>query len=64
LKVVLVPEKNIKDLVDVPKKVREDLKIIPIQHMDQVLELALATEAVFEPPKPRRRPEEQSQEEE
>ena len=30
LKVVLVPEKNMKDLVDVPKKVREDLKIIPI----------------------------------
>jgi ATP-dependent Lon protease len=64
LKVVLVPEKNMKDLVDVPKKVREDLKIIPIQHMDQVLELAIAREAVLEPPKPRRRPEEQSQEEE
>jgi ATP-dependent Lon protease len=64
LKVVLVPEKNMKDLVDVPKKVREDLKIIPLQHMDQVIELALAPEAVLEPPKPRRRPEEQSQEEE
>ena len=38
LKVVLVPEKNMKDLVDVPKKVREDLKIIPLQHMDQVID--------------------------
>jgi ATP-dependent Lon protease len=58
LKVVLVPEKNMKDLVDVPKKVREDLKIIPLQHMDQVLELAVAPQAVLEPPKPRRRPDE------
>ena len=46
-----------KDLVDVPKKVREDLKIIPIQHMDQVLEIALAPEAALEPPRPRHRQE-------
>jgi ATP-dependent Lon protease len=64
LKVVLVPEKNIKDLVDVPKKVREDLKIIPLQHMDQVIDLAIAPDPVLEPPRPRRRPDEQSQEEE
>jgi ATP-dependent Lon protease len=63
LKVVLIPEKNEKDLVDVPKKVREDLKIIPIRHMDEVLELALAAEAVMDPPRPRRRSEEGSQEE-
>jgi ATP-dependent Lon protease len=63
LKVVLVPEKNIKDLVDVPKKVREDLKIIPLQHMDQVLDLAIAPDPVLEPPRPRRRPDEQLQEE-
>jgi ATP-dependent Lon protease len=60
LKVVLAPEKNMKDLVDVPKKVREELKIIPLQHMDQVLELAIAPEPVLEPPRPRRKPEEQS----
>jgi len=58
LKVVLIPSKNIKDLVDVPKKVREELKIIPIQHMDQVLEIALASEAALEPPRPRHRQEE------
>ena len=39
-----------KDLVDVPKKVREDLKIIPIQHMDQVLEIALAKEPILSRP--------------
>jgi ATP-dependent Lon protease len=41
LKVVLLPERNLKDLVDVPKNVRDDLKIIPVTHMDKVLEMAL-----------------------
>jgi ATP-dependent Lon protease len=58
LKVILVPEKNMKDLVDVPKKVREDLKIVPLQHMDQVLEIAISPEPVMDPPRPRRRQEE------
>jgi ATP-dependent Lon protease len=61
LKVVMLPEKNLKDLVNVPKKVREDLKIIPIQHMDQVLEIALATDPILEPPRPRRKQEETSE---
>ena len=41
LKKVILPERNMKDLVDVPKKVLSDLKIIPVNHMDQVLEVAL-----------------------
>lgn len=41
LKTVILPERNMKDLVDIPKKVRQDLKIVPVTHMDQVLELAL-----------------------
>lgn len=41
LKVILLPERNLKDLVDVPKNVRDDLKIIPVTHMDKVLEVAL-----------------------
>jgi ATP-dependent Lon protease len=41
LKIVIIPERNLKDLVDVPKKVRDDLKIVPVLHMDQVLEVAL-----------------------
>ncbi len=64
LKVVILPEKNLKDLVDVPKKVREDLKIIPVTHMDQVIEIAISPEQVIEAPRPRRRTEEQPQEEE
>jgi len=58
LKVVLLPQKNLKDLVDVPKRVRTDLKIIPVEHMDQVLEVALFPQPVMEPPHPRKRPEE------
>src|SRR5512136_1506987 len=61
LKVVLIPEKNMKDLVDVPKKVREDLKVVPLQHMDQVLEIALAENALLEPPRPRRKVDEASE---
>jgi len=41
LKTVILPERNMKDLVDVPKKVRDDMKIVPVVHMDQVLEVAL-----------------------
>jgi ATP-dependent Lon protease len=41
LKTVILPERNMKDLVDVPKKVIDDLKIIPVQHMDEVLAVAL-----------------------
>ena len=41
LRTLLLPERNMKDLVDVPKKVRDDLKIIPINHMDEVLRVAL-----------------------
>jgi ATP-dependent Lon protease len=44
LKTVLLPEKNLKDLVDVPKKVRTDLKIVPITHMNEVIEMALYPE--------------------
>ncbi len=58
LKVVILPEKNLKDLHDVPKAVRSELKIIPVIHMDQVLEVAIAPEAVMEPPRPRKRNEE------
>jgi ATP-dependent Lon protease len=41
LKTVILPERNQKDLVDVPKKVLSDLKIMTVTHMDQVLNTAL-----------------------
>jgi ATP-dependent Lon protease len=63
LKTVLLPEKNIKDLVDLPKTVRSELKIIPIKHMDDVLKLALSSEAVIVPPRPRKPNKEEIQDE-
>jgi ATP-dependent Lon protease len=41
LKTIILPKRNIKDLVDVPRKARADLKIVPVEHMDQVLGVAL-----------------------
>jgi ATP-dependent Lon protease len=38
---VLIPEENLKDLEDVPAKVREVLEVIPVSHMDRVLVEAL-----------------------
>ncbi len=64
LKIVMLPQKNMKDLVDVPKRVRTDLKIIPVEHMDQVLEVALYPEPVAPPPRPRKRPDDAQQDNE
>ncbi len=58
LKVVIIPEKNTKDLVDLPKRVRADLQIVPVKHMDEVVELAVLPQTAAEPPRPRRKPEE------
>ena len=41
LKTVIIPEENKKDLVDVPKKARDDLDIRLVKHMDEVLGIAL-----------------------
>ena len=42
LKTVILPKRNLKDLVDVPKRARGELNIVPVEHIDQVLEVALA----------------------
>jgi ATP-dependent Lon protease len=41
LKTILLPEKNKKDLVEVPRKVREDMNLLFVHHMDEVVDLAL-----------------------
>ncbi len=42
IKTVLLPQRNLKDLVDVPKRARSELTIVPVEHMDQVLDVALS----------------------
>lgn len=44
LKTVILPQKNIKDLVEIPKKVRTELEIVPVSHMDEVLSTALVSQ--------------------
>jgi ATP-dependent Lon protease len=42
IKTVLIPEQNEKDLAEIPDNVKRGLKIIPVSHVDQVLEQALS----------------------
>jgi ATP-dependent Lon protease len=41
---VIIPKENEKDLIDIPKKVREDIKITPVEYVDEVLKIALKNE--------------------
>ena len=38
---VIMPKENAKDLRDIPKRVLKTLKVIPVEHMDEVLRVAL-----------------------
>ena len=44
IKQVVIPKDNDKDLVDVPSKVKEDIKITAVESVDEVLKLALKNE--------------------
>jgi ATP-dependent Lon protease len=41
IKKVLIPKENEKDLKDVPKSISKQLEIVPVEHMDEVLTLAM-----------------------
>ena len=44
IKEVLIPKENEKDLVDMPKKIVDDIKITPVEQADEVLKIALTKE--------------------
>ena len=44
IKQVLIPKDNEKDLVDMPQKIKDDIKITPIAVVDEVLKIALTKE--------------------
>ena len=44
IKHVLIPKDNEKDLVDIPEKVKKDIKITPVSIVDDVLKIALTKE--------------------
>ena len=41
IKTVLIPEENVKDLVEIPDNIKNQLEIIPVKWIDKVLEIAL-----------------------
>jgi ATP-dependent Lon protease len=41
IKTVLIPEENVKDLVEIPDNVKNRLEIVPVKWIDRVLEIAL-----------------------
>jgi ATP-dependent Lon protease len=44
IKEVIIPKENEKDLVDMPKKIIDEIKITPVEFADQVLKIALIKE--------------------
>ncbi len=44
IKEVLIPKENEKDLVDMPKKIIDDIKITPIDNADQAIKISLTKE--------------------
>ena len=45
LTTIILPKQNEKDIDDIPESVRNDMTFVPVSHMDEVLETALAGEA-------------------
>jgi ATP-dependent Lon protease len=41
LKKLIIPKKNIKDMVKINEKVKKKLEVIPVDHMDDVIKIAL-----------------------
>jgi ATP-dependent Lon protease len=41
IKTVLIPEENVKDLVEIPDNIKNKLEILPVKWIDKVLEIAL-----------------------
>jgi ATP-dependent Lon protease len=44
IKQVIIPKENEKDLIDMPKKITDDILITPVEHADEVLKIALTKE--------------------
>ena len=41
IKTVIIPQENERDLVEIPKNIKQNLEIKPVRWIDQVLEIAL-----------------------
>jgi ATP-dependent Lon protease len=50
IRTVLIPEENRKDLADIPKNILSKIEVKPVRWIDEVLEVALASQPVPLPP--------------
>ncbi len=41
IKKILIPEQNLKDLIDIPDEIKDGVDVIPVKWIDQVIEVAL-----------------------
>lgn len=48
IKTVLLPKDNAKDIPELPERIRQDLELVPVSHLDEVL--AIALQEATEPP--------------
>ena len=44
IKKILIPEQNLKDLIDIPEEIKKGVDIIPVRWIDQVIDIALTKE--------------------
>ena len=58
LKTVIIPRRNEKDLADLPRQARKDLRLVLVDHLDDVLKVALTAplKAVAQSVKPKAKP--------
>ena len=45
IKTVIIPSENEKDLKDIPQNVKDGMKIMPVNNVDEVLKIALKEES-------------------
>ncbi len=61
---VLIPQENEKDLVEIPKNIKDKLTIVPVKWIDEVMEHALVRTPVPQAAKDKKKPESKSPSEE
>ncbi len=46
IKTFILPRRNVKDIVDLPEKVKQELQLVPVSSMDEVIQIALISDGV------------------
>jgi ATP-dependent Lon protease len=55
IKLVVIPRENEKDIKEIPARILKVVELVPVDHMDEVLRLALAVDdpdSIFKVPAP------------